>query len=115
MRYFSYIESEDDLTIMKTFYSEKEILEEFWDYWRTEMQGNGYGELISKEECIQDWCAIKWATPEDVYTHPKYQGKQWAVNEHNLLDPNWNTVSLVCLNDSIEIPGWVDVRMLNRV
>lgn len=115
MRYFSYIESEDDLTIFKTFYSEEEIVEEFYDYWKTEMAGNGFSDLITKEGCIEDWCALHWAQPEDIYVHPNYEGKIWAINEHNLLDPEWNFASVVCLNDDIEIPGWVDLRTMRKV
>lgn len=112
MRYYSYIESEDDVNITKIIYSEKEILEEFWSYWCTEMVGNGFSDLITKEHCISDWCALHWAQPEDVFIFKnKYQGKYFMVNELNMQDPTFNLATVICINDnSIVIDGYVHLE-----
>ena len=101
MRYFSYVETEDEVEITKIVYSEQEIIDEFWNFWCTEMRGNGYADLISKENCISDWCAYKWASPEDVFKFKTgYDGKVFMVNEFSLQDPTLNLCTVVCLNDN---------------
>ena len=43
--------------------TEDEILDEFWNYWFLKMK-NKYGQnhyLITKENCIKDWCVEHWA------------------------------------------------------
>mgnify|MGYP003335975048 FL=1 len=44
-------------------YTEKEILDEYWDFWHTAMVkkfGKGH-ELITEENCIKDWVVVHWA------------------------------------------------------
>ena len=118
MKYYSYVESEDDVNITKVVYSEKEILEEFWQHWSTEMKGNGYPELISYQNCVDDWCAIHWARREDVYRFKNgYGNKLFCINEFNLLDPNLEYATVVCLNDpSVVINGYVSlIRDMEKV
>jgi uncharacterized protein YkvS len=112
MRYFSYIESEDDVEIVKTVYSEKEILEEFWVFWCAEMKGNGYGDLINFENCIQDWVAYRWAQPEDVYKFKSgYDGKVFCINEFDMRDASFNSATVVCLNDnSVVVDRYVNLE-----
>lgn len=111
MRYYSYVESEDDLTINKLVYSEKEILDEYWEYWNAMMKGGGFSDQINPERCIEDWCTIHWAGREDVYRFKTgYQGKLFCINEFNTLDPNFEYATLVCLNDtSVRIPGYINL------
>lgn len=111
MRYYSYVISEDDVNIKKIVYSENEILAEYWDLWTTEMKGAGFANQISKERCIDDWCMVHWATPEDVFRFKSgYDGKLFCVNEFNILDPNFEYATVVCLNDnSIVIKGYVNL------
>jgi hypothetical protein len=43
--------------------TEQQILEDYWDYWNARMVakfGEGH-ELITKENCIDDWIAVNWA------------------------------------------------------
>lgn len=43
--------------------SRDEILDKFWNLWREKMIKK-YGEnseLITKDNCIQDWCVTHWA------------------------------------------------------
>ena len=112
MRYYSYIEpSDNELEITKVVYSEKEILEEFWDHWTTEMKGNGHANLISMEMCVDDWCAMHWATREDVYAFKEgYDGKLFCLDQFNPADPTFNWVTLICLNDhSVNVGRWVNL------
>lgn len=114
MRYFSYVEptSDDDLHITKNVYSEREILEEFWHIWTTEMKGNGFGHMINQEACIDDWCTLHWAHPEDVFVFKEgYQGKVFVVNEFNMMDPTFSLATLICLNDqSVKIDRFVNIE-----
>ena len=113
MRYFSYVEpSDDELHITKMVYSEVEILEEFWQTWSTEMKGNGYANLISREACIDDWCTLHWAHPEDVFVFKNgYDGKVFVINEFNLLDPTFTLATVICLNDqSVKIDRFVNLE-----
>lgn len=113
MRYYSYIEpSEDELNITKVVYSEKEILEEFWEYWSLQMKGNGYAELVNMETCIDDWCTINWAQREDVYKFKEgFEGKLFCLDSFHPQDPNFNWAKLVCLNDNgIVIDKYVNLE-----
>lgn len=102
MRYYSYVLPDDnEIEITKLVYSEKEILDEFWVHWANEMKGNGYADLISHANCIDDWCTMNWAQREDVYKFKDaYQGKDFVINEFNLQDPTFNWATVICLNDS---------------
>ena len=113
MRYFSYVIPDDnDWEITKMVYSEKEILEEFWDYWTKEMKGNGFGELISYENCIQDWVTYRWAQREDTYKFKEgYDGKDFVVNEFNLQDPTFSLATVTCVNDnSVVVNRYVNLN-----
>jgi hypothetical protein len=112
MRYFSYIVSEDDIDITKMVYSEKEILEEFWVYWSTEMKGNGHADLINYENCIQDWVAYNWAQREDVYKFKSgYDNRVFCLNQFHALDPTFNLATITCLNDnSVVIDRYVNLE-----
>ena len=113
MRYFSYVIPDDnDWEITKMVYSEKEILEEFWDYWTKEMKGNGFAELINLENCIQDWVTYRWAQREDTYKFKEgYVGKDFVVNEFNLQDPTFSLATITCVNDnSVVINRYVNLN-----
>jgi hypothetical protein len=56
MRYYKYIDLDGDHII-----SEKQIIEEYWDYWRERMEHVGKEDLINTENCIEDFCIIHWA------------------------------------------------------
>lgn len=62
MKTYCYYESnlKGDSFVVK---NEKQILDEYWDYWKERMEKK-YGkdhELITKENCIEDWTIIHWA------------------------------------------------------
>lgn len=113
MRYYSYSEpGETDMQMVKTILSEKEILAEYWNYWSDRMKQGGFASQISKERCIEDWCMIHWASEEDVFRFKdgRYIGKQFVVADFHHLDPEMNTVELVCVNDqSLQVEGWYNV------
>jgi len=112
MRYYSYVESEDEVNITKIIFSEKEILDQFWEYWCREMKGNGFGNLINVQSCINDWCSLRWAQREDVYKFKNgFDGKLFCINEFNLSDPTFSLATIVCLNDnSVVIDRYVDLN-----
>ena len=53
---------ENDNPLIKEI-TEDEILEDYWSYWSDKMiKKFGYGhELITKENCIDDWIVVNWA------------------------------------------------------
>lgn len=113
MRYFSYVIPDDnDWEVTKMVYSEQEILMEFWEFWCKEMKGNGFSELISQENCIQDWVTYHWAQREDVYKFKVgYDGKVFVVNEFNIQDPTFSMATITCVNDnSVVVDRYVNLE-----
>lgn len=51
--------------------SEEDILKEYYPWWKRGMERKGLTDLISKKNCIQDWCVVHWAEPatEEEYTN----------------------------------------------
>lgn len=42
--------------------SEKEILDQYWDYWCNRMQELDQDpEVMTFQHCIDDWCIVHWA------------------------------------------------------
>lgn len=39
----------------------EEVLAEYWDYWRERMESVGKFDLITVENCLEDWCMLHWA------------------------------------------------------
>jgi hypothetical protein len=112
MRYFSYVEpGDDDLSVIKVVMSEEEILASYWEYWCSRMKEVGHADLINQETCIEDWCTVHWATPEDIFRFRSgYPDKIFCINEFNTLDPHFEWATVVCLNDpSVKINGYVNV------
>lgn len=64
MRYFEYVEPDDESA--KSFsvvvLSEQDILDQYFEYWSTNMTRAGKTNLISFDRCIEDFCVIHWAT-----------------------------------------------------
>lgn len=61
-RRWSYVEPDDNdrpIVITKT---DKEILDFYWKYWSDGMKRIGKTEKIMRENCIQDWAVVNWAT-----------------------------------------------------
>lgn len=112
MKYYSFVEpGETELEVTKIVMSEEEILAQYWDYWCTKMKEVGYVDLIDKQTCIEDWCTLHWATPEDIYTFRSgYPGKVFCINEFNVFDPSFEWATIVCLNDPrVIVEGYVNI------
>jgi len=43
-------------------YDEDQIMEEFWGHWSVQMIKAGKSHLITRENCIEDWIVVHWAT-----------------------------------------------------
>jgi len=67
MRYWTFCEpyypsqDNDGYEDMEYTYSEGDILEEYWDWWSSEMVRLGRHSLISSQNCIDDWVVTHWA------------------------------------------------------
>ena len=61
-QYYEYQPDSDKKEILVEI-TEDEILESYWNYWNEKMVKKfGYGhELITKENCIEDFIVIHWA------------------------------------------------------
>lgn len=56
-------EGNDYLDAIVVEWTEADILNYYWDFWKGRME-NRYGEgheLITKENCIEDWAVVNWA------------------------------------------------------
>lgn len=66
MKYYTYVILDDDnISAMYVTKSEKEILEEYWEYWYNRMCHKFGKEVVdttySSVECIEDWVISNWA------------------------------------------------------
>lgn len=104
MPYYSYTEEVDDFNSTKVIYSEKEILEEFWDKWQ--VIARDAGRERTKANCIEDWCKLMWAVREDVYIFKdgRYRGKLFVVKDINPMDPTFDTATMECLTEDLVTP-----------
>ena len=48
--------------------SEDEIIAEYWDYWSGRMKEVGKEDMISRENCINDWIIVNWAVEVPTWT-----------------------------------------------
>lgn len=46
-------------------FTEEQILESYWDYWKHKMQSVGKYDEINRENCIRDWVVVNWAWEYD--------------------------------------------------
>ena len=63
MRYFFYYEPIEDGTTGKTIIitSEEIISGQYWSSWTAKLKSLNREHLISKQNCIDDFCTINWA------------------------------------------------------
>jgi hypothetical protein len=60
VRKFKYYEIDEVHLHRCVIISEEGIIERYWDYWCERMRKVGKESLISRENCIEDFCAIHW-------------------------------------------------------
>jgi hypothetical protein len=67
MRYWIYSEpaSETSSEAVYQIYSDRAILDTYYDYWSSTMRAVGRESQISENNCITDWTAVHWAWPAD--------------------------------------------------
>jgi hypothetical protein len=67
MRYWIYCEpvNETSSEAVYQIYSDRAILDTYWDYWSSTMRALGRESQISENNCITDWAAVYWAWPAD--------------------------------------------------
>lgn len=66
MKRYSFVELTDEDHPITFTMTEKAILDEYWPYWEMKMLAKypaGH-ELITKENCLEDWIAVNWAWEE---------------------------------------------------
>lgn len=44
--------------------TEKQIIEKYYDDWCERVEKAGKKDMISMDNCIQDWVAVNWAYPK---------------------------------------------------
>lgn len=52
---------------VKETFSEDQILDSYYEYWKNRMIQVGKEHLINEQRCIEDWITIHWATPTDEF------------------------------------------------
>jgi len=67
MKYWIYAEpaSETSGEAVYHIYSDRAILDTYWDYWSSAMRAVGRELQISENHCIADWATVHWAWPAD--------------------------------------------------
>jgi hypothetical protein len=67
MRYWIYCEpaGENSSEPVYYIYSDRAILDTYWDYWSSTMRAVGCESQISENNCVTDWAAVHWAWPAD--------------------------------------------------
>jgi hypothetical protein len=56
----SYKDPEDLYTPEFLYYTYQEVLDEYWETWKTNMERIKLYSLISEENCVQDWLVVNW-------------------------------------------------------
>ena len=79
MKYWSYSEPHYDasgkLFNVVVTKSEDEILDEYYEYWVSRMKRVNKEDLISKDNCINDWVVVHWAWNASLEEDLKSQAK----------------------------------------
>lgn len=62
MRHFQFVEQGQNDEPFVVNISDEEILATYFSYWQEEMLRAGKADQISPESCIEDFCAVHWAS-----------------------------------------------------
>lgn len=113
MKYYSYYEpyEEDDSIVDKVVMSEKEILDSYWHIWKDAMMEAGRSKFIDPKLCIENWCAVYWAHPEDIFRFKEgYNGKLFCIDDWDPNDLTFSLATIACVNDnSVRVPGYINI------
>ena len=58
---WGYVYPDEEGKVCEAVYTEDEIIEKFWDYWKGKMIEAGLKDKITRESCIEDWIITNWA------------------------------------------------------
>lgn len=61
MRKFRCLQPDINMNPLEIVRTEKEILDEYYETWKKLMKKVGRQEMISKDNCINDWVTTHWA------------------------------------------------------
>jgi hypothetical protein len=65
LKYYTYVEPDDNDRPVYTTLSEDEIIKEYWNYWYTSLCKRFGKDFVNvnytKQDCIDDWVIINWA------------------------------------------------------
>jgi hypothetical protein len=61
MRYWKTIHPDENGNVVVGIYSDRDILDKYWEYWKRKMSLVNKEHLINKERCIEDWVTDNWA------------------------------------------------------
>lgn len=62
MKKYCYIEPGKNDELVEIVISEQEILDFYWEYWSSGMEKLGKNHLITKENCIEDFCIVHYSS-----------------------------------------------------
>ena len=61
MKYYSYVEPDENMRPVEIILSEQDIIDQYWEYWSTAMKKVNKEDLITRKNCIEDFCIVNWA------------------------------------------------------
>jgi hypothetical protein len=62
MKKYTFVEMSETGAAIDVIMTEQEIIDYYFDYWSNQMRKVGKENMISNERCIEDFCAVHWAT-----------------------------------------------------
>lgn len=67
MKYYTIVFPGESGQHVQETWSEKQILESYYPYWKGRMIEVNKGDEVSKERCIEDWIVVHWAVQTDSF------------------------------------------------
>lgn len=61
MKYYSTIDPDENGNVIEEVWSEQDILDHYWEHWCRNMVLVDKRDIISLENCIDDWIVVNWA------------------------------------------------------
>lgn len=71
---------DEDEAVYETL-SEKQIIEQYFEYWSEKMRDIGKEQLISEARCIEDWTVVHWAWETDEFGNALDKQETMSDNE----------------------------------